>query len=1016
MTSGRALLAVVGLVALLGCQPKPFECDSEPGEERRLALSAEGETDTHGLTATVTAQLLEAPDASVTVHLLATPPEQFSVTPEEVTFTPEDFAAPRTVVVAYRAGSGVAPTGVIVSVDRVTSEDRRLDCFQPYVTVPHRPAGCGDRVVEPGEDCDFAPGPAFTLDCAYGETSCERCGTQTGCRNVPGRPIGRCGDGVVTAPLERCEPSPDASIACGELTPGALGTTTCDPFACNWDLGACSPPGTLPCRDLATCEGCAGTEVRHACLLDRDGGVRCLGQNLAGEADAPPGPFVAVADGARFSCGLRPDGGVECWGAVADGGTRTGPFIALAAGARHACGLRADGEAECWGESDAGALAAPPGLGAVALSAGRLHTCARLADAGVRCWGDDRFGQSSPGARPPSLDVAAGPSRSCALLVDGGLSCWGGGLACREPPRAYAALVGGPAGLGGVRPDGQFDAFTGTLVTPVEPAGRWSFLSGGPRESGCGVRPDGAMECFGFDFRYFEPRRGPFTKAWGNPPFACGLKPDAGLDCFAAPSWVASTPPDLGTVTDLSWSGQPLVGCSLAGTVANCWGLDTPSRLFTQLEVRRNAACGVENDYVYCWGTPRLDPPRLPFKSVALARDGSAACGVRKDGTLSCWGRTTADLGDRAVSLAPPSGRHLAVALGQYVACAIREATIGDTAGEVTCWGDPATGIGRVPAGRFKAVFFLGDRACGQRVDDTVSCWGGQAPHDDAHPPVGPSDAVVLGSGVACARAADGGDWGCFGDDGFGLATPARTPFVHLATSDAQLCAVRADGGVRCWRRLGDAMTLGQLGAATRVGLGDGAWVCTLLGDAGLECRGAPVAAPPLLGLSVGGAGACGVTGDGGVACVGQPPAAWVPAGAAARAVRLDGAHVCAWLSPSDEVRCAGSPALGATAPGLRDFDVAAGRLCLVDAQGGVTCSGAPFDGGLPLGDFDALALGTSHGCARATDGGGLDCFGSAGLAVGALPAPAVTFDVADGLTCALDPEGRLSCRGWMVR
>ena len=39
-----------------------------------------------------------------------------------------------------------------------------------------------------------------------------------------------------------------------------------------------------------------------------------LGENLHGEATAPPGTFSQVSGGVYHTCGLRTDGTVACWG------------------------------------------------------------------------------------------------------------------------------------------------------------------------------------------------------------------------------------------------------------------------------------------------------------------------------------------------------------------------------------------------------------------------------------------------------------------------------------------------------------------------------------------------------------------------------------------------------------------------------------------------------------------------------------------------------------------------------
>ena len=114
---------------------------------------------------------------------------------------------------------------------------------------------------------------------------------------------------------------------------------------------------------------------------------------------APPGGvFSDVGVGRRQACALRPTGRVECWGEygsyvyepVSESETDRS-FASLAVGAWHACALDASGGVECWDLEDGAPLAAGKGFleSAVyeSISAGYYHTCGVRADGGVDCWG-----------------------------------------------------------------------------------------------------------------------------------------------------------------------------------------------------------------------------------------------------------------------------------------------------------------------------------------------------------------------------------------------------------------------------------------------------------------------------------------------------------------------------------------------------------------------------------------------------------------------------------------------------
>lgn len=238
----------------------------------------------------------------------------------------------------------------------------------------------------------------------------------------------------------------------------------------------------------------------HGCGLI-DGSVRCWGSNAFGELaqgdsdlGAHPTPVsvgltdvVEIATGRGFSCALKQDGTVWCWGLSISGQMGIDPaplsrctvpaarldalgvegrvsevacsptprqipglagVSAIALGAFHACAL-IDGDAYCWGQNNVGQIGngqqasrAPASalqLDQVsALSLGAFHSCA-LRNGTLLCWGQNLFGQlglsSAPGVNivvtgptaVPGLTgisrISAGDAHSC--LWDGTLRCAG---------------------------------------------------------------------------------------------------------------------------------------------------------------------------------------------------------------------------------------------------------------------------------------------------------------------------------------------------------------------------------------------------------------------------------------------------------------------------------------------------------------------------------------------------------------------------------------------------------------
>lgn len=216
----------------------------------------------------------------------------------------------------------------------------------------------------------------------------------------------------------------------------------------------------------------------HACALRAGGGVSCWGRADHGELgagvkkdalSAAPVAVVGVSDataiaaGEGFTCALRKDGRVLCWGdntlgQLGDGTDRerAAPVLAvglddataIAVGRRHACALRQHGALVCWGLNDEGQLGdgswrshAKPTLvrglaGAVYVAAGKQNTCAITAGGAVWCWGAGDDGQLG-GKRTRSLvpvqaslagaarGITVGDAFACAVAASDEPTCWG---------------------------------------------------------------------------------------------------------------------------------------------------------------------------------------------------------------------------------------------------------------------------------------------------------------------------------------------------------------------------------------------------------------------------------------------------------------------------------------------------------------------------------------------------------------------------------------------------------------
>jgi hypothetical protein len=174
--------------------------------------------------------------------------------------------------------------------------------------------GCGDTIIEAGEQCDgesFADG--ITCDAiGYYETNGRLLCTPN-CTLDPAGCTGHCGDGVVNGP-EQCEPGvaipPDKTCAdAGYYGGGPLG---CDPLHCTFNASACNGRcGDAIVNGPELCDG-AWTSPQECVDFGFDAGtVSCLPGQCVPALDAcasigwrlvpgaPSGKFAAIAGSSR---------------------------------------------------------------------------------------------------------------------------------------------------------------------------------------------------------------------------------------------------------------------------------------------------------------------------------------------------------------------------------------------------------------------------------------------------------------------------------------------------------------------------------------------------------------------------------------------------------------------------------------------------------------------------------------------------------------------------------------------
>ncbi|RYY02884.1 MAG: PKD domain-containing protein [Gammaproteobacteria bacterium] len=326
----------------------------------------------------------------------------------------------------------------------------------------------------------------------------------------------------------------------------------------------------------------------HSCSITAGGGVKCWGNNDAGQ----------LGNGAFFN-GVRMEDAVPITG-LSD-------VVAVSAGGNHSCAITALGALKCWGENTNGQLGNGVGAfglnsnvpvnvvglnsGVIAVSLGRSHTCAIVTPGAIKCWGDNGSGQLGNGTNISSntpvnvtgletgaYKISAGNSHSCAAVSGTGAFCWGSN------------------GSGSLGNGTDFDNKLPIAVTGL--SGSIISLASGYKHS-CAVTSAGRVKCWGYNLQ-------------GQ--LGIGTTTDSPV-----PVQIAS----LSDIVLVSLGEGHSCALNSAG-YTSCWGVNTYNQL------------GNETD---SWFTP--DPTSANVQegtAEAISVGGYNTCALKADGSVQCWG------------------------------------------------------------------------------------------------------------------------------------------------------------------------------------------------------------------------------------------------------------------------------------------------------------------------------------------------------------------------------------------
>ena len=516
--------------------------------------------------------------------------------------------------------------------------------------------------------------------------------------------------------------------------------------------------------------------------------------------------FASISSGWSYTCGLRSDGSVSCWG-LNNTGQATAPageiFNAISSGQLHTCGLRSNGSVSCWGDNRRGQATAPAAGNFTAISSGEDHTCGLLPNGSVACWGSNIVYQTTVPVGETFTAISSGNFHTCGLRSDGSVACWGDNRA------------------------GQSTAPAGETFTAINSGGFHT----------CGLRPDGSVACWGRnDEGQSTPPAGETFAAISSGRFhTCGLRPDGSVACWGRNDQGQATAPAGETFAAISSGGFHTCGLRSDGSVA-CWGWNhygqataPAGKTFAAISSGEFHTCGLRSDgSVACWGLNNRGQATAPAGETFAAISSGTwhTCGLRSDGSVACWGDNR-----EGQSTAPAGETFTAISSGGHHTCGLR------SDGSVACWGDNRAGQATAPAGEtFTAISSGGPHTCGLRSDGSVLCWG------PAAPPAGEAFTAISSGLIHTCGLRSNGSVACWGDNREGQATPpAGETFTAISSGQGHTCGLRSDGSVLCWGQAtapaGEAFTAISSGGTHTCGLrSNGSATCW--GSQSLEVQG----------------------------------------------------------------------------------------------------------------------------------------------------------------------------------
>lgn len=288
-----------------------------------------------------------------------------------------------------------------------------------------------------------------------------------------------------------------------------------------------------------------------ACLDDEPGGFAPPGSD-PGPQNLIVGPevwFTQVAASSGFTCALRNDGAIECWGDNSDGQAPalktagSGIFVKLESRAGRTCAVRSDGAVECWDLGEDIPVWTPAEKKFVDVATNGYEDCAVRDDGAMECRGPLLTGSVVRQAIGVGYVDATVGHYMCAVKGDKTAECWFGNnrdqLAIPFP--GYTQLIDAPyyrCWLTGstVQCSGGFEDPPGGVVERTATTSYYAAFDAYWTHA-CALRGDGVIECWGDDTYGQAPAEvtaatGTFTQVSAGGFHSCALRSDGAVECW----------------------------------------------------------------------------------------------------------------------------------------------------------------------------------------------------------------------------------------------------------------------------------------------------------------------------------------------------------------------------------------------------------------------------------------------------------------------------------------------------